>query len=544
MAKKPVRIEKRPAATKKPSSTPVKNEPVEPAQETPAKKKIDKKILKKWWFWLIAGILVVAIVLTLACTLDYTIMSSIIRLGCRPKNLTYPQGYDEIVKKTDVLYDVRYESNYANNTMDVFMPKTEGKKPLLVYVHGGYYLGGDKASAEPYCRALAAEGYVVVSLNYALAPEVKYPGQAKQFNEAMLCLVDRAKEYGIDFSNVFFGGDSAGCHLVSEMGAAYTNPVLAQKLGITPAIRGEYLRGLLLVCGFFNLKNVRQTKFPFVNLAMWAFTDARKYESYYRAWELCTVETATADYPASLFLCAQDDKFLSQSQEFEKVLTDLGVYTEHYYPTSDHAMGHEFARNFNLAEAAVALTKAKEFLASRVVIDEKAENVHVLFELSSGDEIEVELFREYAPTTVDNFLRYVDEGFYDGTTFHRVIVNSVLQGGGGIREGNSMLPKQTHDAIYGEFSANGYKKNTLSHVAGVLSMARTSVYDSATSQFFFCSTDCPAYDGQYAAFGQVVYPADIERLKALTDVEVIGDGSEGMPKEELTLLRVTRVDPQ
>lgn len=529
MAKKTVR----PQAVAKPDPAPA------PA---PAKKTrlTGKELVKKWWFWLIAAILVVAIALTLACTLDYTIMSHIIRLGCAPKNVSTPTGYADIVGATDAVYNVRYGTIYADSYMDVFSPKTEGKKPLLVYVHGGYYLGGDKASAEPYCRAIAADGYVVASLNYAVAPELQYPGQVRQFNQALNYLVEHASDYGIDLNNVFFGGDSAGCHLVSEMGAAYTNPALATALGITSPLPGERIRGLLLVCGFFNFKNVRQTKFPFVNTAMWAFVGRRDYENYFRAWELCTTETATANYPASLFLCAQDDKFLSQSKEFEGVLKDLGVYTESYYPSSGHKMGHEFARNFDLPEAYTALEKAKAFLSDRTVKEEADVTPHVKFLLSTGDEIDVTLYKRYAPATVENFLRYAESGAYDGTTFHRIISGEVLQGGGFTREGNTLtaIPEK-YDPIYGEFADNGFTKNTLSHVAGTISMARGSAYDTATSQFFFCAQDCLYYDGMYAAFGQITDPDDLAVVQQLVGYELTTGGGDGMPKQNVYIVQTT-----
>ncbi|MBR1748086.1 MAG: peptidylprolyl isomerase [Clostridia bacterium] len=540
MTKKPVRIEKHPKKEPATKSFPA----AEVVEKKPSEKREKRKVpvVKKWWFWLIVALLVIALTLTLACTLDYTIMSYVIRLGCAPKNVSVPAGYEDVKASTDAVYDVVYPSSYGNAFLDVFSSKTPGKKPLLVYVHGGYYLGGDKSGVEPYCRTIAAEGYIVASLNYALAPEVKYPGQEKQFNEALTYLLDNADRYDIDETQVFFGGDSAGCHLVSVMGAAYTDKALAEDIGIVPAIEGERIKGLLLVSGFFNLRNVRGTRFPFVNTAMWALTDTRAYESYYRVRELCPVETATADYPASLFLCAQDDKFLSQSKEFERTLKDLGVDTQSYYPEAEHAMGHEFARDFSLPEAAEALAIAKEFLSERTSGRVEAKIPHVVFELSTGDEIDVTLYPKYAPATVANFLRYVEEGFYDGTTFHRIVTDYVLQGGGFEREGDALTHKDTHEAIKGEFAANGFSKNTLSHVAGVISMARTAVYDSATSQFFFCAQDCTAYDGQYAAFGQVTDPEAVEILRRLTAYRLTTGGTDGMPQDNIYIVHARAYD--
>ena len=103
--------------------------------------------------------------------------------------------------------------------------------------------------------------------------------------------------------------------------------------------------------------------------------------------------------------------------------------------------------------------------------------------------------------TCENFEKLVKEGFYDGTVFHRVIDNFMAQGGGFDLNGKQ---KQA-STIKGEFSSNGFSKNTISHKRSVVSMARTGDPDSASSQFFICYTDdCTFLDGNYAAFGKVV----------------------------------------
>ncbi len=116
-----------------------------------------------------------------------------------------------------------------------------------------------------------------------------------------------------------------------------------------------------------------------------------------------------------------------------------------------------------------------------------------------------ELYPDMAPATVENFTSLVEKGFYDGLIFHRVIPGFMIQGGGFDEEHN---PKET-ESIYGEFAANGFAQNTLKHTRGVLSMARTMVPDSATSQFFIMHKDSPHLDAQYAAFGKVIEGEDV-----------------------------------
>lgn len=123
----------------------------------------------------------------------------------------------------------------------------------------------------------------------------------------------------------------------------------------------------------------------------------------------------------------------------------------------------------------------------------------VLITMENGDEIKAELYPEAAPKTVENFLKLVDEKFYDGLIFHRVIKGFMIQGGDPTGTGMG----GSKDTIVGEFRANGFQ-NDLAHTRGVLSMARTNMPNSASSQFFIMHQDAPHLDGQYAAFGKVV----------------------------------------
>lgn len=128
-------------------------------------------------------------------------------------------------------------------------------------------------------------------------------------------------------------------------------------------------------------------------------------------------------------------------------------------------------------------------------------NSKVKVVMENGGEFIIELYPEYAPKTVANFLKLVNEGFYDGLTFHRVVDNFMCQGGD--PDGTGM--GGSDEKIYGEFASNGWTQNTLSHTRGVISMARSQENNSASSQFFICYSDyCTALDGSYAAFGKVI----------------------------------------
>ncbi|MRH43922.1 peptidylprolyl isomerase [Aquibacillus halophilus] len=127
------------------------------------------------------------------------------------------------------------------------------------------------------------------------------------------------------------------------------------------------------------------------------------------------------------------------------------------------------------------------------------ENPIVTITMENEEEIKIELYPEIAPNTVANFISLVEDGFYDGLIFHRVIPGFMIQGGD--PEGTGMGGPDY--AIAGEFESNGFT-NDLVHDRGVLSMARSQDPNSAGSQFFIMVADSPHLDGDYASFGQVI----------------------------------------
>ena len=165
----------------------------------------------------------------------------------------------------------------------------------------------------------------------------------------------------------------------------------------------------------------------------------------------------------------------------------------------------------------------------------------VCFEFENGKKITAELYPEHAPKSVENFIDLVKNGFYDGLCFHRVIPGFMIQGGGFSWEGG-LKQKVAPRTIKGEFAMNGVK-NDLHHSAGVLSMARTMMPDSASSQFFICVEDVPHLDAQYAAFGKV---CDEESLNVAIEISTVKTTSWGyfddVPVDPVVMKKVYMIE--
>ena len=177
--------------------------------------------------------------------------------------------------------------------------------------------------------------------------------------------------------------------------------------------------------------------------------------------------------------------------------------------------------------------------------DDPAENPRVLMKTTDGD-ITIELFADKSPITVENFLRYVDDGHYDGTVFHRVISNFMIQGGGFDAD---LKEKETRDAIVNE------SKNRLHNTRGTLAMARTSDPDSATAQFFInqrsnLRLDWSGGKDGYTVFGEVIDGMQVVDIISLTDTGSAQAQTTGgptifqdVPVQPIVVLSVTRLTP-
>lgn len=161
---------------------------------------------------------------------------------------------------------------------------------------------------------------------------------------------------------------------------------------------------------------------------------------------------------------------------------------------------------------------------------------HAKIEIKSYGTIELELDADIAPITVANFAKLVNEGFYDGLTFHRIIDGFMIQGGD--PEGTGM--GGSNENIQGEFALNGVK-NTISHVRGTISMARSRAYNSASSQFFIVHKDSTFLDGQYAGFGKVTSGIEIVD-KICEDIQVEDDNGTVLKQNQPIIEKIQMID--
>ena len=193
--------------------------------------------------------------------------------GGAPVNAFDPRSEPgENVREDGIVYvnDVCYGEKYPNSYLDIYYPNKDKmqKRPTVIFIHGGGFIFGDKVSGDPlavkgggdsgFYAEVAKRGYNVISPNYALAPEYRFPAQLDQLDQMLKYLTENQEKYGLDMENVFLGGSSAGANFSEIYGAMLVNPVYAEKIGVIPSIQKEQIIGLLIDEAALSARNFEE----------------------------------------------------------------------------------------------------------------------------------------------------------------------------------------------------------------------------------------------------------------------------------------------
>ena len=208
---------------------------------------------------------------------------------------------------------------HAAHTLDVYRPKGCGKLPLIVNVHGGGYVYGDTGVYQFYCMDLAQRGFAVVSFNYRLAPEFKFPTPLFDLNTVMEWIERNAEEYGFDLGNIFMVGDSAGAQLTSQYAAICSSPDYAALMGIKPTTL--VIRALGLNCGMYELREHLKDKGGPNAVMSCYFTEHPEVFGE----KLDVLSYINADYPPSFLISAPGDFLLRNCLPMAEFLGGRGI---------------------------------------------------------------------------------------------------------------------------------------------------------------------------------------------------------------------------
>lgn len=260
-----------------------------------------------------------------------------------------PDGVAAAASQVNLQKDLLYPSAYPGGTMDVYSPVgADGPRPTLFWMHGGAYISGDKDDVEPLAMGLAQNGYTVVSLNYAVAPETTYPAPVVQLGEACRYVCGHPAEFpAVDPDNIAFGGDSAGAQIASQFVALQTDPALAEEAQSSPVVTASSIRAVVLYCGLYDLASFQQAdngaaRFIVQQLG-WAYFGDKDWMNGKDAAQSSTYDYVTKEYPPTFLTDGNWESFEEQGQALYQKLRSLDVPADAlFYPAEDVALPHEY----------------------------------------------------------------------------------------------------------------------------------------------------------------------------------------------------------
>ena len=232
--------------------------------------------------------------------------------------------------------------------LDVYRPKDiQGKLPVIISVHGGGWVYGNKEVYQFYCMRLAQRGFAVVNFSYRLAPEEIFPAALEDTEKVFQWVCKNAEEYGFDLNNVFALGDSAGGHLLSLYASALTNEEYAKNYPFMQK-KNLNLRGVALNCGKYKMKVPGDDK----KIALLVKGYLPKHGTDQELDMIDGSAHVTKDFPPAFVMTCKGDFFFNQAAFITKALEDAGVqYEYHCYGTDEKPLWHVFHCDPHLEEA-------------------------------------------------------------------------------------------------------------------------------------------------------------------------------------------------
>jgi len=263
-----------------------------------------------------------------------------------------PLQPQQVSADVQVQTDVAYPSCYGGNTFDVYAPAAGGG-PVLFWVHGGGFIGGDKSTIRPIALRLATKGYTVVSLNYALAPKTHYPAALVQLGEVYEYLRANAPRFGTpDLGRLAFGGDSAGAQIALQFVLLQTNPALAEAMHWHPQVPKGAIKANVLYCGPYDLAAFANTgsrvlRF-FVQQLGWAYFGRRGWMRTPQAQQASVLDHVTAACPPTFLTDGNAFSFEEQGRALYAKLTALEVPAEGlFYGPEAGQLHHDYQFSFD-----------------------------------------------------------------------------------------------------------------------------------------------------------------------------------------------------
>lgn len=269
-----------------------------------------------------------------------------------------------------VVSDIAFGSG-SDERLDLYLPTPTGggtdAPPLVMWIHGGAWVGGSKVELSGWFRRLAdAADVAVAAISYSLAPEATSPTPLTQAARAARYLADHGADLNVDASRLFVGGDSAGAQIATQLGAVAASHEYASIVGLDDGAVPP-LRGLVLCCGPYDVRSFGDDGpvHHVVDAVMWAYSGARRWREDERFLDtMAVVDHVSATFPATFVTVGNADPLEPQTDQLQQALARAGIETDalRFAPHHRPELGHEYQFDVRLDEASTALSRIAAFL--------------------------------------------------------------------------------------------------------------------------------------------------------------------------------------
>lgn len=283
---------------------------------------------------------------------------------------------DMQIDKIQEIENIPYGED-AQEVLDLYVPTKKGEYPIILWIHGGAFVGGDKKNVANFARALAEQGYAVAAINYALAPEGQYPTPILQTNKAYEFLIkgDYLEKEKMDTNQIFLAGDSAGAFIAAQCAGLQSSEEYKKEFrkyeGMEEIPQTNY-KGLLLYCGPYLLAEMNQTGSPFLRFfarqVEWAYFGDKNLEKNEHLQEIDVIQYLTKEYPAAFITDGNTFSFTEHGKVLAEELRAKGVDVEELFFDNTEKIGHEYQFDLSRKAGKKALEVTIKFLEKHYIV--------------------------------------------------------------------------------------------------------------------------------------------------------------------------------
>lgn len=282
-----------------------------------------------------------------------------LRNAFRFGTLRPPKDYAAARARARIVRDLCYDPAQKKCDLDLILPATvHSALPVLFWIHGGAYAGGDKTDVEQYAVMLAARGFAVANINYPLAPEAHYPANVLGIAKAYEFVKSIAHEYSLDLSRVYFAGDSAGAQMAAQFVTAQADAGYAKKTGIPKTVPYETIRGTLLFCGLYDVPSYAahfDSPSPvsyIVKRIFWGVTGNKNWRHGHEIEDSAVLKHIPQRFPPAFLTDGNATTFTRQCTAYAQALSACSAQVEAVlYPREQVRLRHEYQFNMRKKEA-------------------------------------------------------------------------------------------------------------------------------------------------------------------------------------------------